>query len=256
MQIWMPTAVTCSMKRANLAFHFVDIATLMHCRRKEEKKKDSCTTQCICSNVKCNCDVNLARAQVHTGIIVISDNAGSSKLLLSSPFSPHMQTCACEQWFGFISFELQIFDLVAFISFICSNHFGIYIGLFFSFALQTSTNVWYSIVFAVFFVAVPVIQEIRQNTSTSERGRYTGVSSSVNWSMCISGRATKFHFFPNLLSPSLSLVRVSAQIIHTEQQCDDFVNVVGWFGFGLVLLSSIRTVLLRAWTRPQKSLRL
>lgn len=51
------------------SFHAVDIGTLMQFLAERKSRQP---IQCICSNVKCNCDVNLARAQVRTEIILVT----------------------------------------------------------------------------------------------------------------------------------------------------------------------------------------
>lgn len=104
------------------SFHLVDIGTLMciHIYIAEEKVS---TIQCICSNVKCNCNVNLARAQVHTGIILVT-MLGSNVILLSlSPsvrtffaFILYMCTILWKRWLEIVSFELVVCDLIVLIS--------------------------------------------------------------------------------------------------------------------------------------------
>lgn len=106
------------------SFHAVDIGTLMQFLAERKSRQP---IQCICSNVKCNCDVNLARAQVRTEIILVT------MVGLCSLFSRLLFVCSfvvsCSLFF-FVQSCMSIgLDSFHFISFHLSRKYVIWLFL-------------------------------------------------------------------------------------------------------------------------------
>lgn len=169
MQIWKPTAVTCSMNRAKL----VPLGWYWHINAlpKWNREKRHRTIQCICSNVKCNCDVNLARAQVHTGIILVT--------MLAHFYIPYFFVCFSTLlyattlvWIHFIWVANMWFGLFYLLYWI--HIFGVYFSFCFSpFCLRR--NGCERIIFNSFFFGALFlfVKRSDKKRATHKRERYT-----------------------------------------------------------------------------------